>query len=276
MNEFYDLTISIVTYYDKNYGCIDDLIKCLKSILKTKLKIKIIIVDNSNKKLSLDILKDKRIEYIFNGKNLGFGKAHNVAIKKILKKSKYHLILNPDVFFENDVLYELKKYMDSHNKVAAISPKILYKNGEIQYSCKLLPTPLDLIFRRFIPFKKYLDKRNFIYELRFTGYKREMKVPVISGCFMFLRTKILEKIGGFDERFFLYLEDVDLCRRILYFGDIIFYPKIYIFHKFERGSYKNIKLLFIHIISAIKYFNKWGWIDRDRDKTNKNFLKSLL
>lgn len=80
MNRF-DLTISIVVYYDKDYGCVDDLIKCLKTILKTKLKIKIIILDNSNKKLDLNI-KDERIEYIFNGKNLGFGKAHNIAIKK--------------------------------------------------------------------------------------------------------------------------------------------------------------------------------------------------
>ncbi|MBU5687980.1 MAG: glycosyltransferase family 2 protein [Candidatus Aenigmarchaeota archaeon] len=277
MNDFYDLTISIVTYYDKNYGNIDDLVKCLKSILKTKLKIKVIIVDNSSKSLDLDIFKDERIEYIFNGKNLGFGKSHNIAIKKVLNKSKYHLILNPDIFFEEDVLFELKNYMDFNKNIAAITPKILYPNGKIQYLCKLLPTPFDLIFRRFIPFKKYLEKRNFVYELRFTKYNKEMKVPVISGCFIFLRTDILKKINGFDERFFLYLEDVDLCRRILKFGDIVFYPKLKIFHKFERGSYKKLRFLIIHMISAIKYFNKWGWIlDKEREKINKKFLKELL
>lgn len=185
------------------------------------------------------------------------------------------MILNSDVFFRGDVLYKLKNYMDSHKNIAAITPKILYPNGNVQYICKLLPTPLDLIFKRFIPFRDYLDKRNLIYELRFTGYKKEIKVPVISGCFIFLRTDIFKKIKGFDERFFLYLEDVDLCRRVLNFGDILFYPKLTIFHKFER-AYKKIKFLIIHIISAIKYFNKWGWFDKERDFINKKILKDIL
>jgi len=276
MNELYDLTVSIVTYYDEGYGDVNDLVRCLESVLKTRLKIKLIVVDNSSKKLSLDILKDKRIEYVFNGKNVGFGRAHNIALKKVFGKSKYHLILNPDVYFEDDVLFELKNYMDKNNKAVAVSPKILYPDGRTQYLCKLLPTPADLIFRRFVPLKKYKEKRNFVYELRFTSYKKEMKVPVISGCFMFIRTDILEKIKGFDERFFLYLEDVDLCRRLLKFGDIIFYPNAKIIHKFERGSYKKMKLMAVHIISAIKYFNKWGWVDKERDEINKNFLKEFL
>ena len=275
--EEYDLTISIVTYFDNNYCDFKDFLKCLKSILKTRLKIKVIIVDNSSKMIDLRKLRDERVEYIFNGKNLGFGRAHNIAIKKIIKKSKYHLILNPDVYFEGGVLEELKRYMDSHKEVKAITPKILYPNGEIQYLCKLLPTPLDLIFRRFIPFKKYLEKRNKIYELRFTGYEDVMEVPVISGCFIFARTDVLEKINGFDRRFFLYLEDVDLCRRILKYGKIVFYPKVFVHHKFKKASYKKFKFLLIHMISAIKYFNKWGWFfDRERDKINKGILKKLL
>ncbi|MCX8179207.1 MAG: glycosyltransferase family 2 protein [Candidatus Aenigmarchaeota archaeon] len=273
----YDLTISIVIFFDKGYGNVEDLIKCLESVLSTKLKIKVIILDNSSKKLELDLFKDKRIEYIFVGKNIGFGRAHNIAIRKVIKKSKYHLVLNPDVFFKDDVLYELKNYMDKNKNVKAVTPKILYPDGKTQFVCKLLPTPVDLILRRFIPIKSYLEMRNHIYELRFTSYKKEMKIPVISGCFMFLRNDVLEKTKGFDERFFLYLEDVDLCRRILKFGDIVFYPKVSVFHRFEKGSYKKFKLLIIHIISAIKYFNKWGWfIDKERNEINKKFLKMLL
>jgi len=273
----YDLTVSIVTYFDENYGDVEDLFKCLDSVLKTKLKIKVIIVDNSSKRINLEKLKDERVEYIFNGKNLGFGKAHNIAIKRIIGKSKYHLILNPDVYFQEGVLEELKRYMDENVEIKAIMPKILYPDGKIQYLCKLLPTPVDLIFRRFIPFKKYLEKRNEIYELRFTGYKKIMEVPVISGCFIFARTEVLEKIKGFDERFFLYLEDVDFCRRILKHGKIVFCPKVFAYHKFHKASYKKLKFLLIHMISAVKYFNKWGWFfDKERDEINKNALKKLL
>jgi GT2 family glycosyltransferase len=273
----YDLTVSIVTYFDENYGDIEDLFKCLDSVLKTKLEIKVIIVDNSSKRINLEKLKDERVEYIFNGRNLGFGKAHNIAIKRIIGKSKYHLILNPDVYFQEGVLEELKRYMDENAEIKAIMPKILYPDGKIQYLCKLLPTPVDLIFRRFIPFKKYLERRNEIYELRFTGYKKIMEVPVISGCFIFARTEVLEKINGFDERFFLYLEDVDLCRRILKYGKIVFYPKVFAYHKFHKASYKKLKFLLIHMMSAVKYFNKWGWFfDKERDEINKNTLKKLL
>ncbi len=275
--EKFDLTVSIVTYFDNNYGDIELFKKCIQSVLSSNLNMKVFVVDNSTKKLDLDVLKDKRVEYIFNGKNIGFGRAHNKAIKKIYGKSTYHLILNPDIYFEKNVLTEIKNFMDKNKDVVALIPKVLYPDGRIQYLCKLLPTPIDLIFRRFIPSKKYLEKRNYLYELRFTNYKKIMDVPVISGCFMYVKTDILEKLKGFDERFFLYLEDVDLCRRMLNFGRIVFYPNIIVFHKFERGSYKKFNLLLTHMISAVKYFNKWGWLfDRERNNINKKFLKKLL
>lgn len=155
-------------------------------------------------------------------------------------------------------------------------PKVLYPDGEIQYLCKLLPSPFDLIFRRFVPFEKWKDKRNEIYELRFTGYDEIMNIPYLSGCFMFLRVDILKKVGLFDERFFMYLEDTDLSRRIYRVAKNIFYPYVHIYHEYGKGSYKNKKLLMYHIQSAIKYFNKWGWFnDSERKKINQEILEKF-
>ena len=103
-----------------------------------------------------------------------------------------------------------------------------------------------------------------------------MEVPFLSGCFMFLRTKVLEDIGLFDERFFMYAEDIDLTRRINEKYKTIFYPKTFIYHGHAKESFKKIKLFYIHLTNIIIYFNKWGWIfDSKRKKINKRILKQL-
>ncbi|HCX72087.1 MAG TPA: glycosyl transferase family 2 [Candidatus Cloacimonas sp.] len=268
------INASIVLYHNKK----EQLIKAIHSFLNTNLKVKLFLVDNSSNDELKELVKlDDRIEYIFNNANLGYGKAHNIAIRKTIQDGvPYHLVLNPDVYFEHGVLEELYEYMEENKDIGNIMPKVLYPNGDIQYLCKLLPTPVDLIFRRFIPIKKWQEKRNERYELRGTGYDKIMNVPYLSGCFMFLRTLALQDIGMFDERFFMYLEDVDFNRRIYRKYKTIFYPEVEIFHEYTKGSYKSKKLLIEHIKSAIYYFNKWGWIfDRERKKANKLLLKEL-
>ena len=166
--------------------------------------------------------------------------------------------------------------MESNSNVGQVMPKICYPNGETQYLCKLLPTPSDLIFRRFLQKPDKVSKRDFDYELRWTGYNRIMDVPSLSGCFMFLRIATIEKIGSFDERFFMYAEDLDLCRRIGEIASTVFYPDATVYHEYEKGSYKNFKLLRYHVTSIIKYFNKWGWIfDKKRTVANKACIARL-
>ncbi len=270
------INISIVLY--KNSSTIN---KVVENIFANRLISKIYLIDNSPTD-ELKSLKDldNRIEYIFNNANLGFGKAHNIALRKSIEEGiPYHLVLNPDVYFDKGVLEELYSFMEKNSDVGLVMPKVLYPNGEIQYVCKLLPTPFDLFGRRFLnfgPFKKYIEKRNELYELRFTGYDKIMEVPYLSGCFMFIRTKVLEKVGLFDEKFFMYLEDTDLSRRIHKVSKTIYYPYVHIYHEFGKGSYKNLKLLKYHIESAIYYFNKWGWFfDKERKLINKKTLDTL-
>ncbi len=271
------LNISIVLYHNRE----EQIKKAIESVLNTDLNITLYLVDNSSTDSLRELERiDKRIVYIFNNSNLGFGKAHNITLKKSIEKNiPYHLVLNPDVYFEKGVLEELYDFMENNKDVGLVMPKVLYPNGNIQYLCKLLPTPLDLFGRRFLnfgPFKKIVEKRNEVYELRFTGYDKIMEVPYLSGCFMFIRTEVLKKVGLFDERFFMYLEDTDLSRRIHRVAKTIYYPYVHVYHEYGKGSYKSLKLLYYHIKSAIKYFNKYGWFfDKERQEINKRILKKL-
>jgi len=267
------LTASIVLYKPDS----EIAAKAINSALSSPLISKLYVLDNSPVKSDVSMCSDDRVEYIFNESNLGFGSAHNIALTgAIALNSTYHLVINPDVYFENGTIKKMVDFMDNNEDVGLLSPKILYPDGSIQHLCKLLPSPWQLILRRFLPFKMFLDKHNEVYELRFAGYDKIMDVPYLSGCFMFLRTKVLERIGLFDERFFIYFEDVDLCRRINRHSRTVYFPEATIYHYYEKGSYKNIKLLQYHVTSAIKYFNKWGGIfDRNRQEVNTKTLCKL-
>ncbi len=266
------INVSIVLYnnYEKE---INELIERVKESNIVK---KIIVIDNSEKPIKIK-QDNKKLEYIFNSKNLGFGKAHNIALQKSINENvNAHLILNPDIKINAINIEKLYDYLNKNKDVGIVVPKVIYENGNIQYLSKLLPSPKDLIFRRFLKFFKLTQQNNIKYELIFTGYNKIMEIGVASGSCMMIKIDAIKRVGLFDERFFMYLEDYDLSRRIGKFYKIVFYPEVEIIHKYEMHSYKNLKMLFIHVISAIKYFNKWGWFfDEYRKKRNKEILNKL-
>lgn len=181
-------------------------------------------------------------------------------MKDIIGKSKYHLILNPDIYFDKNVLEELFSYMEKNKDIGNIMPMVKYPNGDIQYLCKRIPKPRDLFLRKFCPFKSVIEKNNYKYEMRETGYNKIIDVPILSGCFMFIRNEVFKTVGLFDEQYFMYMEDFDLSRRIHEKYRTVFYPKVEIIHAHAKESFKNKKMAKIHLKAAIKYFNKWGWI----------------
>ena len=269
-----NIYISIVLYKNKE----EVLLKAINSLLHSRLEFKLFLIDNSpSKQLQKLELLDQKIEYIFLGKNIGYGSAHNISIKKSINDGiSYHLVLNPDVYFKNNVLNELYSYMDDNLDVGNILPLVRYPDYKKQYLTKLLPTPIDLLLRRFMGNTNWAKKRDYKYELRFTKYSKVINAPNLSGCFMFLRTATLMDIGLFDEDIFMYLEDIDLNRRIHKKYKTIFYPKVEITHDYAKGSYSDSKLLRYHIISTIYYFNKWGWLfDEQRVLANMKCLDSL-
>ncbi len=271
MNEL-DLSISVVLY-NNNPLEIRMLLDCIE---KTKLNYKVFLIDNSPSNALKVFAKEKNIQYYFNNKNLGFGHAQNMAVEKIIDKSGYHLILNPDITFEQGTLENIYEFMEQNTDIGQVMPKVFYPNGEIQRLCKLLPHPVDLIGRRFLGRLKIIQKRNSVYELSNFSYDKLLDTPNLSGCFMFIRTSVLKKVKGFDTRFFMYLEDFDLTRRINKISRTVFYPDASVIHAYNKGSYSNPKLFSYHIISAIKYFNKWGWFfDRERAFLNGKVLLQI-
>lgn len=264
------LNVSIVLY-NHSFTEIAPLVETLR---KSKNVQEIFLIDNSPVKKSE--FNELKANYHFTGKNLGYGSAHNIGIRQTIEqKIPYHLVVNPDVGFESDILAGIEVYMDNNTKIGQLMPKVYYPDGEIQYLCKLLPTPFDLIFRRFLP-QKWTRKRTEKFEMRASGYNKIMDVPYLSGCFMFLRTEVLKKTGLFDEQFFMYPEDIDLTRRIHRKYRTVFNPEFSIIHYHARSSYSNYKLLLIHLINMVKYFNKWGWIfDNERREINNETIKQL-
>jgi len=263
------LTISLVLY-ENNESQVNNIISsCLEC---TKVS-QIYVIDNSKNKAP--IRKNQRVKVIQSKENIGFGKAHNIALRKILGKSKYHLVLNPDISLESSILDEIMTFMDSDPSLGLVMPKVLNTDGTIQYNCKLIPTPLNLIIRRFLYFiPALLNWNNYKYEMKFSDYNKIQEVPILSGCFMFFKVDALKDVGLFDQRYFLYVEDVDLCRRVHEKYKTMYYPYVSIYHEHTKGSYKNRKLMWQNSISAIKYFNKWGWFnDNNRSAVNKKIIE---
>jgi GT2 family glycosyltransferase len=243
--------------------------------IQSQVNFQLLLVDNSPDDRLRNVLKGNNIIYLYIGQNIGYGRGHNLAIKEIINKSEFHLVINSDISFLPDVIGSLVTYMTHHPEVGQIMPKVLSPKGEMQYLCKLIPTPFDLIFRRFLP-PSLLKKRKGKFQLLFTGYDKIMEVPYLSGCFMFLRIASVKEVGLFDERFFMYPEDIDLTRRINEKYKTIYFPEVFIIHNHSKESYKKSDMLLIHAINMIKYFNKWGWFfDPKRVKTNQRILEKL-
>ena len=216
-------------------------------------------IDNSGSSAKELPISSQKISYIFNGRNLGYGAAHNIAIRQsIYDDVPYHLVINPDIIITPETLNVLVPFLEEHKVVGCVTPQVKYPDGELQYLCKLLPTPLDVFGRRFLP-KRWMERRNRRYELRDSGYNRIMNIPYLSGCFMLFRTEAVRKARLFDERFFMYPEDVDLTRRIHRDYLTVYYPHTTIIHNHAKASYRSLRMLWVHIVNMCRYFNKWGW-----------------
>jgi GT2 family glycosyltransferase len=265
------ISASIVVYKTK-YDVLRKLIDCLEN---EELDILLYVIDNSPTEVLGERFRRNGIQYIYSGKNIGYGAAHNIALQAALQESEYHLVLNPDIYFPQGTVRRLVAYLEKNPAVGLVMPKILFPDSSNQFLCKLLPRPIDLVMRRFLPGMKITERMNYWYEMRFDGYYDSiMNVPNLSGCFMLIRVDALKDIGLFDERFFLYFEDTDLSRRINSKYKTVCCPNEVAYHSYGRESYSDRKLLVTHIRSAIKYFNKWGWFfDRERRKINKRTVE---
>ena len=268
------ISASIVLFKNR----VDELEKVLNSVLKTTLISRLYLVDNS----PTDILKilqsnDSRIVYIFNDNNIGFGAAHNIALcLSSAARSKYHFVINPDIYFEDDVIEKMVEFMQVNCIVGMIMPKVLYPDGTIQYLPKLLPNPFNIFLRKIkFPksvYKKFINK----YELRSIPSDVIYNAPILSGCFTLIRIEAFDRIGGYDDSFFMYFEDWDLSRRMHQVYQTIYFPEVSIYHRYESGANRSWKLFIIFLRSFITYFSKWGWfLDSSRTYLNNKTLQQF-
>lgn len=259
------LSISIVVFepnLDKLKKTIQHLFIAAKN-LNDDNSIVVQIINNSHSQASADQITalfsefnhpPLHITYIGAEKNLGYGSANNLSLLK--SKAKYHLVLNPDAYLAPDCLTIAIDYLENNKNCVLLSPAVYYENGERQYLCRKNITFFSQFLRALAPqfikklFKNYLDKIEYLDH----DYSQPIHdVPFLTGCFMLLRTKPTQEIGGFDERYFLYVEDADLTRRLLTVGNTIYYPKAKITHSWARMAYKNRKCQWYAIASALKY-----------------------
>ena len=190
------ITASVVTYNTD----IEELNNCLTDIEASMIE-RVYVIDNSSRDYIAQTCKGfDKAEYI-PSENRGFGAGHNIAIREAMSiGSNYHIVMNSDISFDSSAIEVLYNYMNSNPDVAQAQPKIVYPNGEIQYTCRLLPTPANLIFRRFLP-KSWGKKMDDKYLLKNRDLSKEMNIPYHQGSFIFFRTECFKKVGLFDERF---------------------------------------------------------------------------
>lgn len=257
-----DLSIIILNYKSK-----EKTLRCIDSIKKDDLSglaHEIIVVDNfSEENIENELLlKYPNINFIQSDKNLGMGGGNNLGIKN--SRGNYTLVLNPDVYVRRGTIKGLYNYINHREDVGLVAPKLLNPDGSVQDSCFRDYKFLTPLYRRTFlgKFKKnHLD--NFL--MRDFDRLNTKEVDWIMGSCFLARRKILDEIGGFDERFFMYFEDTDLCRRLRKQGyRVVFYPHTEAIHDHSRESasqawflapFKN-RLAREHIKSWLRYIFK--------------------
>lgn len=252
----YELSVSIVTYNNEK-----EILNLLRSIynFSSNIHFKIFVIDNNSEDNTVNLVKENypEVEILKTKKNIGFGRAHNLVLERI--DSEFHLIVNPDVIITSQVICNLISYLKEHNEAVIVTPKILNPDGSIQSLPKKDPKLIYMLAGKLEKYNHFFSK----IRKKYTMYNEELSsqkpfcIDFCTGCFMMIRTKIFKKLKGFDDRFFMYLEDADLSRRARKYGKIMFLPTETVVHFWHRESSRKLKFFFIHLKSMLKYLLKW-------------------
>ena len=244
------ISAGIVTYNNEK-----EIAPCLGSLIRYTegLNVEIYVQDNGSQDDTIEIVKNQfpQVHIIENDENKGFGRGHNAIMEVI--ESDYHLVVNPDIVFTEHAVSKLFAFMEKNPRVGQVTPKILNEDGTDQYLPKKDPTFAYVILSKFPPFKHY--RRD--YTRADETFKKPTKILSSTGCLFMIRTELFKDLGGFDERYFMYFEDADLSRRVRQKADVVFYPKIAVYHGWKRDNTKNLRGIRIFLTSMAKYFWKW-------------------
>ena len=246
------LSIAIVTY-----NSADEICGCLKSITENTKEVgyKLYIIDNASTDNTVELVRQSfpQVTVIETGENRGFGFGHNRLLDT---DCKYHAVINPDITVDSDVFSALVGYLEAHPEAVLVTPKIYNPDGSEQHLPKRRPTAKYMLLGRLSRYLRFLKPVRDEYTMAEFNITEPCEIEFCTGCFMLMRSEAFKKIGGFDEGFFMYLEDADLSDRIAQYGKIVFNPLCRATHNWDCGSSKSLKLLLYHFASMFRYLKK--------------------
>lgn len=268
----HDIAVIVV-----NYKMEEDVRQLLTSLQKeikaSGLSVAPVLVDNTPANgLWLDIKNNHpEVKYLPQNYNWGFGRSQNIGWQSV--EAKYYFVLNPDVVFPDNgrALMALYRFMEDNLMMGMVGPKLLYPDNTLQYSCYRFPNFWIPFYRR-SSFGEWGKNKKKVAKYLMKDFDHEKTQPVdwVMGSAMFIRGEQLKKINGFDERFFMYFEDCDLCRR---FWEehlpVYYFHQAELLHRHTKASAKvqgffrsmlHNPLTRIHIISWLKYMWKWRFM----------------
>lgn len=232
-----EVTIIIVNWNTRDY-----LDKCLESLIRQKdVKSEIIVVDNFSQDGSVEFVREKypSVKLIENRSNIGFGAAQNQGFQQA--QGRYLFVLNPDVVFpEEDILFKIVRFADEHPDYGLIGPRIENPDGTLHFSARSFPTLGTGIFRR-TPIGRLFPNNRYVrsYILADWDHREIREVDWLSGAALLLRKSMIDEIGGFDTRFYMYCEDVDLAYRAKQHGwKAVYFPDVTVVHRIGAASDK--------------------------------------
>jgi GT2 family glycosyltransferase len=271
-NQTYDIVGSIVLFNTPS----EEISRAIDTFFSVPLRTHLCVIDNSPRPTQFDFDRPG-LSYARPGRNLGYGRAHNLALRAARQRTSYNLVMNTDIVYEPSAVLSLYEFLQTHLSAGLAAPKLVYPDGSLQYVCRLLPRPANLFLRRFLPGSRWAAQADELYELRFWDHDSYANLPYFQGSFLLLRTELCNRLGGFDERFFMYGEDIDLCRRVYEASAAIYVPEARVVHEYRRYSKTSWSGTWIGVLNNARYFNKWGWFfDEGRRRINARVLSELM
>lgn len=253
------LSACIVSYCDYDEVC-----AAVRSVLAhTPGALALYVVDNASPdgcgaRLAETDFGDDRVTVLCLPKNLGFGGGHNAVLPRLA--SQVHFILNPDILLETDVLHELTDWLLAHPETAMATPQLYFPDGRIQHLPRRKPTPWALFARQLAPRMpgSVFEKADRHYTMQDEDLTMPRPIEFCTGSFMAVRTEVFRKVGGFDEDYFMYVEDADLTQKVLRCGKVYLVPQYKAIHAWHRAPMRDAGKFKMQLGSMLRYFKKWG------------------
>ncbi|MHA5099215.1 glycosyltransferase [Oenococcus oeni] len=256
-------TLSVaVVFYNNDAELVNQLVLNIFFATSAFKDVELFLINNSSMNLNLTSLlqekekSDRRIKVIIPDRNLGFGSGNNLVLPFI--NSDYHLIINPDVSISDDSqIPTMIEFLNQNPEIGLLSPLIKFPNGDVQRLLKKESNIFDMLLR-FVGVNFFKKRQEKFISLP-DGYNHVHYAENVPGSFMVFRSSVFKAIGGFDEKYFLYMEDSDITKKVNQVSKTVFFPNAFVYHAWQRQNRKSFRGIVIMLRSMVTYFNKWGW-----------------